>query len=63
MTMMFVILSKEEGIDDGNAPIEVIKKVNLMLKTLINKIPGIRIGTWLVDKDIHKDSLLKKLQK
>ena len=32
-----------------------------MLTTVINKIPNIRIGPWLVDNEINKDSLLKKL--
>lgn len=61
MAMMFVVPSKEDGIDDGDAPIEAIKKINLMVKTVINKIPGIRIGPWLVGKDINKESLLKRL--
>ena len=60
MTMMFVIPSKEEGVDDDEAPTEAIKKINLLLKTVINKIPNIRIGPWLVDKQLKKDSLLKK---
>ena len=60
-TMMFVVPSKEDGIDDNDAPFEAIKKINLMLKTVITKIPGIRIGPWLVGNEINKDSLPKKL--
>ena len=44
MKMMSIISSKKEGIDDSCALIEAIKKINLMLKTLINKTPGTRIG-------------------
>ena len=32
-----------------------------MLKTLINKVPGLYIRPWLMDTEINKDALLKKL--
>ena len=61
MTMMFVIPSQEDGVDEDEAQMEAIKRINLLLKTTINKIPSIRIGPWLVDKNLNKASLLKKL--
>lgn len=36
--MMFVVSSKEDGIDNNDAPIEANKMINSMLKTVISKI-------------------------
>ena len=45
MTMMFKTPGKEEVIDDDDAPIEAILKINEILKALKNKVPY-RIGPY-----------------
>ena len=45
MTMMFKLPQKKEGCTDDDAPITAIQKMNLMLKSLTNKLPC-RVGPW-----------------
>lgn len=59
MKMIFVLPSKKDGIDDEDVPMEAIKKMNVIHKTAINKIPGVRIGPWLVNNKFTKESLIK----
>lgn len=40
---MSVIPSKKDNIDDAEAPIETIEKIDAMLKTVINKTHGILV--------------------
>ena len=60
MTMMFKLPNKKEGCSDEDAPKIAIRKMNLMLKTLTNKLPC-RVGPWkfnkatvLKEKDLFK---------
>ena len=47
MSLIFCVTKKEEGTNDEEAPFEIIRKINAMLKALIKKIPGIKVGPWL----------------
>ena len=49
MTMMFKLPIKQEECSDNDAPITAIKKMNLMIKTLTNKLPC-RVGPWIMNK-------------
>lgn len=49
MTMMFKLPTKKEGCSEDDAPITAIKKMNLMLKALTNKLPC-RVGKWGINK-------------
>ena len=45
MRRMIQIPSKKQVINDDNAPLEAIKKINEMIKALTNKIP-VKIVLW-----------------
>ena len=47
MSMMITVPGNNKGIDEDEAPLEAIRKMNLMIKSLINKIPSIKLGPWL----------------
>ena len=47
MSMMVTVPGTDKGIDEDEAPLEAIRKMNLMIKSLINKIPSIKLGPWL----------------
>ena len=49
-----------KDIEEEEAPLEAIRKVNAMLKFLINKLPSVKIGLWNPDKN-EKNSLLTPL--
>lgn len=51
MTMMFKIPSKKEGCSDENAPKLAIQKMNMMIKTLSNKLPC-KVGPWILNQSI-----------
>ena len=44
MTIMFQVPTVTEGEEDDQSAIEAINKMNLMIKTLVNKLPKICIG-------------------
>lgn len=50
LTMMFLVPDKDKGIDEEEAPLEVIRRMNAMIKSIINKLPTIRLGPWKNDK-------------
>ena len=59
MTMMFKMPSKKDGCSDEEAPKIAIQKMNMMLKTLTNKLPC-KVGPWkrqsiikLSEADLH----------
>ena len=37
----------EKGIDDEEAPLEVSRRMNEMVKSLINKCPSVKFGPWI----------------
>ena len=47
LSMMVSVPGTDKGIDEEEAPLEAIRKINLMVKCLINKIPSIKLGPWL----------------
>ena len=50
LTMMFMVPGEDKGIDEEEAPLEAIRRMNAMIKSLINKLPSIRLGPWKYDK-------------
>lgn len=44
LIMIFMVPGKEKGIDEKEAPLEAIRRMNAMIKSLINKLPSIRLG-------------------
>ena len=44
--MMFVIPGTDKEIDDKDAPLEAIRKINAMVKSLINKVSSVKFGHW-----------------
>ena len=59
--MSIMISVPEKDIDEDDAPIEAIKKLNNMISCLINKVSSVRIGPWNYDKKVTKKQLLKRL--
>ena len=47
--MMYVVPGTEKGIDDKEAPLEAIRRMNQMVKSLINKYPSVKFGPWIGD--------------
>ena len=45
MSLIFCVPKKEYGTNNEEAPFEAIRKINSMLKSLVNKIPGTQIGS------------------
>ena len=44
--MMFTIPGLDKGIDENEAPLEAIRKINAMLHSLTNKVPSFIFGPW-----------------
>ena len=49
MTMMFKLPTKKDGCSEEDAPLTAVKKMNLMIKALTNKLPC-RVGKWGITK-------------
>ena len=60
MSLMVKVPGTDKGIDKEEAPIEAIRKINLMIKSLINKIPSVKLGPWLHTEN-KKDKYLLEL--
>ena len=45
-----MVPGEDKGIDEEEAPLEAIRRMNAMIKSLINKLPSIRLGPWKYDK-------------
>ena len=45
--MMYVVPGTEHGIDDEEAPLEAIRRMNEMVKSLVNKCPSVKFGPWI----------------
>ena len=58
LSVMVAIPAKD--IEEEEAPLEAIRKVNAMLKCLINKLPSVKIGLWNPDKN-EKNSFITEL--
>ena len=62
LSMMVAIPSADKGVEEDEAVDEVIIRMNNMLKSLINKIPSIKIGLWNPE-DENKPKFLTELPK
>ena len=58
---MVSVPGTDKGIDEEEAPLEAIRKINLMVKCLINKIPSIKLGPWLQTEEKKKIKYLLEL--
>ena len=58
---MFCVSKEEEKTGNHEAPFEAIWKMNGIIKTLVNKILGIKIGVWISPLSIKKGGLRTKL--
>ena len=58
VSVMCAVPAKD--VDDDEAPLYAIRKMNGMLKSLINKIPSVKIGLWNPDSS-SKNTFLKEL--
>ncbi len=61
MSIMVLIPTADKGIDDNEAPLVAIRKFNAMISALLNKIPPISLGPWLVSEKVKKADLLQEL--
>ena len=52
LSVMVAVPSKD--VDEEEAPLEAIRKVNTMIKCLVNKLPSIKLGLWKPDNQIKK---------
>ena len=59
MSMMIAIPGANKGIDEDEAPLEAIRKMNNMVKSLINKIPSIKLIPWVPQEGKTVISLLE----
>ena len=51
---MFCVPKKEEEVEENEAPIEVIRKMKTVIKSLVNTILGIRIFPLITPSSITK---------
>ena len=58
VSVMCAVPSKD--VDEDEAPLEGIRKMNLMIKSLINKIPLVKLGLWN-PAAVSKNIFLKEL--
>ena len=58
--MMVMVPGIDTGIDEDEAPFEAIRNINLMLRSLVNKIPSVRLGPWIINK-AKKEKFIKEL--
>ena len=59
MSLIFCVQKKGDDTNDEEAPFEATRKINATLKALVNKIPGIRIGSWLTSDSPKKSPLYR----
>ena len=45
--MMYVVPGTEKGIDEDEAPLEAIRRMHEMIRSLINKCPSVKFGPWI----------------
>ena len=45
--MMYIVPGTEKGIDEDEAPNEAIRRMNEMIRSLINKCPSVKFGPWI----------------
>ena len=50
LSVMVAIPSKD--VDEEEAPLEAIRKVNTMVKCLVNKLLSVKLGLWKPDKEV-----------
>ena len=46
LSMMLSIPGIEKGIDEDEAPLEAVRKINAMLRSLVNKVPSVKFVPW-----------------
>ena len=46
-SMMYVVPGTEKGIDEDEAPLEAIRRMNEMIRSLINKCPSVKFRPWI----------------
>ena len=62
MTIMFQVPKLDEESTGDNSALAAIEQMNSMIKTLVNKLPKVRVGPWAsTPLTITKKELLKKL--
>ena len=59
MSLMVTVPGTDKDIDKDEAPIKVIRKINLMIKSLINRIPSVKLGHWLHTENKKNKYLLE----
>ena len=47
LSMMFLVPGTEKGIDEEEAPNEAIRRMNEMIRSLINKYLSVKFGPWI----------------
>ena len=52
---LMVLVPKDKDIDEDEAPLESIRKMNAMFKSLSNKLPFIKLGPWLKDSPSKRE--------
>ena len=58
ISMIFSVSTKEYSMDDDKVSIDVFRKINNLVRHILNNIPGILLGHWLFHK-IPKKGLQK----
>ena len=51
MSIMIAIPGTDKGIDEEEAPLEAIRQLNTMIKSLINETKSIKLGPWSPHSD------------
>ena len=55
MSMMIAVPGTTKGIDEEEAPLESICRMNVMIKSLINKVPLVELVLWIPKEGIRLD--------